>query len=60
VLDDWDDAWREAGEFLEAARKRDLPGVRVTVKPVRLPGRERRARKAWGVYVITPDGGGTA
>jgi hypothetical protein len=55
VLDDWEQAWREAGELLEAARSRGLAGVRVTVKPVVLPARKRRGRMAWGVYVITPE-----
>lgn len=58
VVDDWEQAWREAGELLAAARDRDLAGVRVTVKPVLLPVRGKRGRRAWGVFVITPDGEG--
>jgi hypothetical protein len=55
VVDDWEQAWCEAGEILEAARSWGLTGVRVTVKAVVLPARKRRGRNAWGIFVITPE-----
>jgi predicted RNase H-like HicB family nuclease len=55
VQDNWDEAWREAGEFLEAAKGRGLMTIRVTVRPVTISRGNRRARRAWGVFVIAPE-----
>lgn len=51
---DWEDAWARALEFLDADRWLGF-GHHVTVKPVTISAGPKRARRVWGIFLISPD-----
>jgi len=57
--DDWDEAWGVAVEIRHADRRQGMQHD-VTVRPVMISTGRRRARRVWGIFLISkPQENGT-